>query len=267
MPRAGKGTAEPRFILTNEPPLAGRNQRDELARLLTSHPQFARTFVNRIWAELMGFGIIEPVDEFDLDRPDQPSNPALLDAMARDFAEHRYSFRHFVQTVMKSSAYQLSSRFDGEWQDDYTPYYARKYVRMLSAAELHDAITVATARKSPLVQAMSDPKKAAGEAGSMLKVFGQSNRDDMPKKTPPSALQAMLLMQSKLVAGPQVEELVKSTADNAALVDRIYLTTISRRPTDPERTVALKTLEPDRRRGAENLQWALINSPEFLFNY
>ena len=99
---------------------------------------------NRIWAEFMGFGIVEPVDEFDLARYDpknpppapwtiQPSNPELLDAMANDFPKNNYSFRHLVQNIMKSSAYQLSSRFEGEWKEEYAPYYARKYVRMLSA--------------------------------------------------------------------------------------------------------------------------------------
>ena len=55
--------------------------------------------------------------------------------MAVDFRDHNYSFKHFIRTVMKSSAYQLSSQFEGEWQEAYVPYYARKYVRMLSAAE------------------------------------------------------------------------------------------------------------------------------------
>ena len=109
---------------------------------------------------------------------------------------------------MNSSAYQLSSSFDGEWKETYAPYYARKFVRMLSAAELHDAITLATNRpadlssgseKVAMVQQMSEPKKAGKPVQSFMKVFGQSNRDDMPKKTPPSSLQAMLLMQSKIV--------------------------------------------------------------------
>lgn len=292
VPRTG-GSNEARFLLTGESARPGVNARDELARLVTNHIQFSRAFTNRIWGELMGFGIVEPVDEFDLARYDpkhpppapwtlQPSNPELLDAMANDFREHAYSFKHFIRTVMKSSAYQMSSRFDGEWRETYVPYYARKYVRMLSAAELHDAIAVATARPAPgrkaggasMVMEMPDPKQAGPEAGSFLKIFGQSNRDDMPKKTPPSSLQAMLLMQSKLVTqgvlakdNSRIEQLVKNVADDRELIDRIYLTTVSRQPSEAERSVGLKALAPDRKRGAENLQWALINSPEFIFSY
>jgi len=291
VPRTG-GSNQPHFLLTGEAARAGVNSRDELARLMTNHIQFSRAFTNRIWGELMGFGIVEPVDEFDLARYDpknpppspwtlQPSNPELLDAMAVDFRDHNYSFKNFIRTVMKSSAYQLSSQFEGEWQEAYVPYYARKYVRMLSAAELHDAITMATARpatgskaKGKTVMEMPDPKQAGAEAGSFLKVFGQSNRDDMPKKTPPSSLQAMLLMQSKLVTqrvlakdNSRIEQLVKNFTDDRQLIDRIYLATVSRKPSEAELAVGLKALAPDRKRGAENLQWALINSPEFIFSY
>ena len=292
VPRSG-GKGDPAFILTGEQPKPGLNERDELARIMTSHIQFSRAFANRIWAELMGFGIVEPVDEFDLARYDrkslpegwtlQPSNPELLDAMAVEFQESGYSFKKLVRAIMLSSAYQLSSNFEGEWKEEFAPYYARKFVRMLSAAELHDAIALATARpadfssgesKVPLVQMMSEPKKADKQTQGFMKVFGQSNRDDMPKKAPPSSLQAMLLMQSKLVTdrvlamnGSRVEQLLKESPNDGALAEKLYLVTISRKPSKPELEVAMKALANDRRRGAENLQWALINSPEFLFNY
>jgi len=293
IPRSG-GSGSPRFILTNEEPAKGKNERDELARLLTGHIQFSRAFANRVWAEMMGFGIVEPVDDFDLLRYNpatpppapwsiQPSNPALLDAMAKDFQQSNYSFKKLVRRIMTSSAYQLSSRFEGEWRNEYAPYYARKFVRMLTAAELHDAISLATSRPGkfasgsegvPMVQQMSEPKRADKEVQGFMKVFGQSNRDDMPKKTPPSSLQAMLLMQSKIVTdrvlamgGSLVESLLKETSSDTELIDKLFLSTISRKPADEERAVGLRALAKDRRRGAENLQWALINSPEFLFNY
>ena len=268
--------------------------RDELARMITTSPQFSRAFANRIFAELMGFGIVEPVDEFDLLRYDpkhpppapwtlQPSNPALLDALAQDFSQNHYSFKHLLKTLMRSSAYQLSSQFAGEWKPEYTTYYARKFVRMLSAAELHDAIVMATSKpgesvaandKDGMVMQMPEPGKAAAETRNFLRVFGQSNRDDMPKKTPESSLQAMLLMQSRIVTerveakdGTRVEQLLKDVADDRVLVKKLYLATLSREPREPELRTALGALSADRKKGAENLQWALINSPEFIFNY
>jgi hypothetical protein len=294
VPRRGKGLSQPRFLLTGEAPREGENARDGLARMMTSHIQFRRALVNRIWGELMGFGIVEPVDDFDLERYDpknpppapwtvQPSNPALLDAMAEDFGTHNHSFRHVVKTIMKSSAYQLSSSFPGEWQETYTPYYARKYVRMLSAPELHDAIAVATGRpgsfqssseKVGMAMQMPEPGKAGNDVKTFMRTFGQASRDDMPKKVPHNSLQAMLLMQSKVVTdrvnsskGGLLASLLDKTADDKALVEQLYLHTVSRKPSAPELAVGLEAVKKNRRSGAENLQWALLNSPEFLFNY
>lgn len=282
VPKRG-GDATPRFILGGERPKAGENSRDALARILTSHPQFRKAFANRIWSELMGFGIVEPIDDFDLLKPDQPSNPALLEALAEDFRTHNHSFRHYVQTIMKSSAYQLSSHFEGEWKPEYASYYARKFVRMLSAPELHDAIALATGKPAKfstgteqvgLVMQMPEPKKADAGVQGFMKTFGQSNRDDMPKKVPPSSLQAMLLMQSKVVTDRIdatkdgfLKGLLQTAKDDRDLVAQIFLQTISRRPSAAEIAVSLKAIRTDRSVGAANLQWALLNSPEFLFNY
>ncbi len=284
VPRTG-GPNDPKFILNGEGPKPGEFYRDALGRLLTGHIQFGRAFTNRIWSELMGFGIVDPVDDFDLDKYDQQaSHPQLLDEMARDFAAHNYSMKHVMRTIMTSSAYQLSSRFEGDWKEDYARYYARKYVRMLSAPELHDAILLATARpadagakstsKEPMVMKMSEPAKASNDVKGFMKIFGQSNRDDMPKKVPHTAMQAMVLMQSKVVNdkvlaldGSRVQQLLNDAKDDRTLVDRLYLATVSRHPSTQEVEIGLKALIADRRRGAENLQWALINSPEFLFNF
>ena len=112
--------------------------------------------MNLFWSKLMGFGIVEPVDEFDLARQDpknlpegwevQPSHPELLDALAAYFRKNNYSLHKLFSAICNSSAYQLSARFPGEWNDTYTKYYARKYARMLTAEELHDAIAIATER-------------------------------------------------------------------------------------------------------------------------
>jgi hypothetical protein len=293
VPRTG-GPNQPAFLLTGEAARQGVEPRDELARMLTSHIQFARATTNRIWAELMGFGIVEPVDDFDLARyyPDQllpkgwtiqPSNPYLLDALAKDFQKSNFSFKHLVRTIMKSSAYQLSSRFEGEWKPEYAPYYARKFVRMLSPTQLQDAIYTATARggnfgtrgnKVAMSMELIDPAHAPREVAEMMRAFGQVSRDEMPKKAHTSSLQAMLMMNSKVVldrvkaeGNSQVEQLLKSGESDRSIVTKLYLGTLSREPLEGELQIAMRELDRDRRRGLENLQWALLNSPEFLFNY
>ena len=319
VPRTG-GSNAPKFILDDRPAREGELPRDALARLLTGHLQFARTTANRIWAELMGVGIVEPVDSFDLDRyyPDQeipegwtvqPSHPYLLDALARDFQRSGFSFRHLVRTVVRSSAYQLSSRFEGEWKPEYGRYFARRNVKMLSPVQLHDAIVTATAvpgqfksgdRQVGMARELLDPAHVGAEVGEFLRVFGQQSRDEFPARTPGSSLQAMLMMNSqtvlervqsdgagrvaKLLAGLEADRVVAATAwasaagrrptpkqlDSAVrrgLVERLYLSTLARRPLPGEMDVALGALAADLGQGAENLQWALLNKPEFLFNF
>jgi hypothetical protein len=293
VPRTG-GPNEPAFLLTGEKARPGAEPRDELARMLTADIQFARATANRIWAELMGFGIVDPVDDFDLARyyPDQPlpkgwtiqpSNPYLLDAVAKDFQKSNFSFKHLVRTIMKSSAYQLSSQFEGEWKPEYAPYYARKFVRILSPTQLQDAIYTATARpgnfgtkgyKAEMSMELLDPAHATREVAEMMRAFGQVSRDEMPKKAHTSSLQAMLMMNSKVVldrvkaeGGSRVEQLLNSGESDRERVTKLYLATLSRKPLQAELEVAMRELDRDRRKGLENLQWALLNSPEFLFNY
>src|SRR5581483_10938504 len=105
------------FILTGEQPAKGEPMRRAFARILLSHPQFARATVNWIWAELMGVGIVDPHYAFDFARQDpkqpppapwtvQPSHPELLDRLAQDFRDHKFDLRYIIKLIVKSSAYQ-----------------------------------------------------------------------------------------------------------------------------------------------------------------
>jgi hypothetical protein len=306
VPRTG-GPNAPKFLLTDELARPDAEPRDELARMLTGHIQFSRATANRIWAELMGFGIVEPVDDFDLARyypsenmpkgwTAQPSDPYLLDALAKDFQRSNYSFKHLVRTIMKSSAYQLSSHFEGEWKPEYARYFARKFVRLLSPTQLQDAIYTATSRpgdfktkgqKAAMSMELLDPAHASRDVAEMMRAFGQVSRDEMPKRAPTSALQAMLMMNSKVVldrvkaeGNSLVEQLLKARQEEISgaarpavaetdrkLIGKLYRATLSREPLEGELRIGLSELAKDPRRGLENLQWALLNSPEFLFNY
>ncbi|MGH9720613.1 MAG: DUF1549 domain-containing protein [Bryobacteraceae bacterium] len=292
VPRFG-GPNTPAFILTGEKPKPGAEPRAELGRMLTAHPQFARATANMFWARMMGFGIVEPYDEFDLARLDpknvpagwqvQASHPELLEALAKDFREHNYSLRHLLRTIARSSAYQLSARFDGEWKDAYTKYFARKFVRQLSAEEVHDAIALATSRPGSFNyggEKMGMAMQLSGPAGGadiryFMQTFGQSNRSNPPKNPTGSPLQPMLLMQSPVVnervlaaKDSRVQRLLDTYKnDDARVVDEMFLATLSRPATTAEKEVALAAIAANRVQGAQNLQWALINQVEFFFNY
>jgi hypothetical protein len=240
----------------------------------------------------MGVGIVDPYDEFDLARQDprnlpagwdlQPSHPELLNALARDFRTHNHSVRRLFSTICNSNAYQLSARYTGEWKESYGTYYARKFVRMLSAEELHDAIALATGRPGSFKQGkdtmgmamqLSIPQ-GSGDLKSFMTTFGQSNRSNPPRPPAASPLQPLVLMRSPVVndrvlaeKDSRVQRLLTSYPDNAKVIDELFVSTLSRPPSTSEKDLALAALNRNRVEGAQNLQWALLNLSEFLYNY
>lgn len=300
-PRDGKNH-EPAFLLTGETPRPGANRRAELVRMLTSHIQFSRATVNMIWARLMVVPFVEPFDGFDLARLDpknpppkpwslQPTNADLLNALAEDFQKNNYSMQHLIRTIMKSNAYQLSARYPAEWKPDYVPYYARKYIRVLTGPEVFDAIAKVTNRPGQFdlagvrfkrVKELAMPGDVGGRNGgegkeisTLLQAFFQGNRSaQVPDGNKASTLQALFMTKSKVVndrvlgeKGSLVEHLLESAKNNDELIDELYLSSLARRPTPAEKEVMLQALESDRKKGAENVMWALLNSVEFLLNH
>jgi hypothetical protein len=291
VPRFG-GTASPAFILTGETPQAEAEPREELGRMLTAHPQFARATANMFWWRLMSRGIVEPYDEFDLARQDpkdvpegwqlQPTHPELLNQLAAHFRKSNHSIKSLVREICISNTYQLSARYEGEWKEKYGDYFARKFVRMLSAEELHDSITLATGRPGhfkfgdsevAMSMQLSGPS-GGGELKYFMQTFGQSNRNNPPKPLSGSPLQPLLLMQSPVVNervlasnDSRVQRLLDSYPDDTKVVEEMFLGTISRPPTQAEQEVALTAMRQDRVNGAQNLQWALVNLTEFFYNY
>jgi hypothetical protein len=311
-PRNGR-TYEPAFLLTGEKPKPGENPRQALARIVPTHIQFSRAAVNLVWGRLMVVGFVEPYDGFDLARLDpgnpppapwsvQPTNPELLDALADDFRASNFSIQRVIKTIMKSSAYQLSTGFDGEWKESYVPYYARRYARMMTGPEVADAVSIATGRPyrftvdgqpATHVKELSSPgavnqgrraRAAAGGApvqnegphiSALMQAFFQSSRQTpSPTGNQASSVQAMLMMISPVVGdrvkaenGTRLATLLESGAADDQVLDELFLATLARRPTAGEITAARPLLVLDRKTGFEDIQWALLNSAEFLLNH
>lgn len=296
------GDAPPTFILTGEKADPAKPLRPQFARMLTTNPQFARATVNLIWKQFFGLGIVDPIDSFDMARLDpkatlpspwtcQPTDADLLDSLAADFVKNKFSLKNLMRTIARSSAYQLSARFDGEWKENYTPYFARHYVRQLTAEQLHDAISQATnvfgnyphkdwTYDTPLTpvkywtETTGPEGVGTADAKTFLRTFGQSNREQFDRQPGGSILQAMSLMNSAFVNKRVLAEgesltaqLVKSSKNSAEIIDELYLTTLSRYPLAQEKQLAISWIEKDRKQGAEDLHWSLLNKLDFVFNY
>src|SRR2546421_5237071 len=155
-PTNGVKIIPPKYPFGASAPIApGQSRRQALAQQITGDIQFSRAIVNYIWEKFMVEAFVSPSNAFDLARLDptnpppapwtlQPTNPELLDALARWFQANRYDVRALMSLIAKCTAYQLSATYPGNWDVSYVPYYARKYVRRLDAEEIHDAITKAT---------------------------------------------------------------------------------------------------------------------------
>ncbi len=303
-PRLEGLSYEPAFLLTGETPGPDENPRDALARMLTEHPQFARAAANLVWGKLMTVAFVEPYNAFDLDRmdrlapgetdplPPRPLNPELLDALAQEFRDSGYSFWRLVKTVMLSETYALSPHYEDEWDDAWTGYYPRRFVRVLTGPELVDSLARATGVPTEFafagltverVKELTTPSDLGGRRGrgegaevdALMQSFFQSNRmTPAPVGNRGSILQALLMMQSGVVtrrvsadAEGRVGELLASAGSSDEVVNGLFLGTLGRLPTPGESELGLERLDQDRRQGAEDLQWALLNSPEFLLNH
>ena len=298
----------PMYPFSGRGPKNGDNYRDFLAAEVTSDFQFARATVNYIWKEFFAKGIVEPVNQFDIARLDpdnpppapwtlQPTNALLLKQLSQDFIDGGYDLKALMRQIANSEAYQMSSTYDGKWDSSLEPLNARKFVRRLWAEEIHDSLSVASniipsyniqvdaLRVTPPIivnWAMQIPSPASGEPGAVsnfLDAFYRGNRQDEARKPDGSDLQSLFMMNDSFVlnrtrisgGGGNVSLLGKSLAitDDSKLVDNLYLTVLSRYPTDAERTIALKAMKATSSRmvNGENLLWSLYNKVDFFFNY
>ncbi len=285
-------------------PGSGEGYRQALGRLVTGDAQFARAAVNYLWKELFKVGIVEPADSFDPMRQDpanpppgfwsiQPTHPALLEKLAQDYASHGYDLRHLLGALAKSSAYQLSSFYPGTWSDAYAPYFARHFARRLTAEEVFDAIARATGVGAaipvsgglpPVAWAMQLPDVqepgAASVVGNFLNAFLRGDRDGDARSNGFSVSQALLMLNDTTVTsrirattpGSAVNRLVAANAPPAQIITSLYLSTLSRTPTAAElaAAAALFANPPNgetKAQVAEDLQFALLNKLDFLYDY
>lgn len=260
--------------------------RQKLADWLTApeNPFFARALVNRLWKHYMGRGLVEPVDDLRVTNP--PSNPELMDALARDFAAHGFDVRRLTRNILTSRTYQLSAAPRGNNAGD-RQCYSHCYDRRLSAEALLDAINQAcgTADRFSGVpggtRAIQLPD--ATIVSDFLDVFGRPKREtacECERSSSGALAQVLALMNSPEVDAKvrdphgRAAELAASKRPDAQVVDELYLAAFARLPTEAERKTALAYLasgasgpKGDRRGAVEDLLWTLLNCDEFLFNH
>jgi len=260
---------------------ASQDPRDRLAEWVTApaNPYFARVIVNRIWADLMGRGIVDPVDDLRATNP--PSNPELLDALAVDFRKNGCDLKKLIKTIALSRVYGLST-LPKERNLADTRNYSRHYRQRLRAEVLLDVASDVTGVAEKF-DGMPPGSRAmevwtARAPSDFLDSFGRPDPNQDPpceRSTDTTVVQALHLMNSpnlhrKVTSDDgRAAALAKGGKSPAAIVEELYLLTYCRYPTDAEKAAAIKRFDKKgatRRGVAEDLMWALMNTPEFVFN-
>ncbi|HUG89768.1 MAG TPA: DUF1553 domain-containing protein, partial [Planctomycetaceae bacterium] len=272
---------DPRPLFGTAPEIApGQDPREALAAWITSaeNPFFARGMGNRVWADLMGRGLVEPVDDLRATNP--PSNPELLDALAADFRESGYDVKKLIRRIATSHVYGLSS-LPNERNVVDTRYHSRHYRERLRAEVLLDAVCQITAVPESF-EAMPPGSRAkelwTHRIGSLfLDAFGRPDPNQDPpceRTSDTTVVQALHLMNSERLARKvtsdkgRAAELAASSRTPAEIVEELYLWVYSRLPDEEELKIGTALFDgegSDRRRAAEDLLWAVLNTPEFVF--
>jgi hypothetical protein len=248
-----------------------------------NNPFFARAVANRYWAHFFGRGIVDPLDDMRVTNP--PSNPELLDALAKDLVDHKHSLKHLIRTICKSRTYQLSAT-PNEFNKHDKQNYARYYPRRMSAEVLFDAVNLVSDSPAPfggLPQDRYAPKRAImlpdeSFPSYFLDVFGRPQRIsacECERVGEANLAQALHLLnsdeiQTKLArAGGRAEQMAKDPRPDAEKVDELFLWAFARKPTAEQRDVALVHIAKyavNKKVAYENILWALLNTKEFVFN-
>lgn len=258
---------------------AGDDPRQKLVDWMTDpkNPYFSKALVNRLWGHFFGRGIVDPVDDMRVTNP--PSNPELLDWLAKDFVGHGYSIKHCIRTILSSSTYQLASEPNDINKDD-RQNFARYYPKRLPAEVLLDAIDSVTLTRTDFsfpaeMRAVDLPDENVGSY--FLDIFGRPARQsscECERTGDANLSQALHLLNSQEIqakVGADNGRASKLAADARPIADKVrdlYLVFFARQPTEDELKTAAGYVESkeDKRAAFQNLIWALINTKEFQFN-
>ncbi len=295
-PRTGK--PQPPSPL-DAPPIPADDPGDRrvvLADWLTSpaNPYFTRAIANRVWANFLGVGLVESVDDLRASNP--ASNEALLAALAQFTAEQRYDLRALMRLILTSQTYRRSNEVLPENRDDRR-HYSRHFPRRLSAEVLADALADITGRPETfkeIVLSDGSTEKTTLQTNAVrslqlsdsavssyfLKTFGRNQREitcECERSNQPSLVQVLHLSNGGTINDKLVEKdgrLAKLLATNPTpeqLVREAWLLCLGRPPTERERAEFVRALAEapadQKREVSEDLFWSLLTSREFLFQH
>ena len=273
-----KVNMKPKFLGGETPVTKGADRRIALANWLTDtkNPYFARNLANMIWAQYMGRGIVDPVDDQRLSNP--ASHPDLLNEMSAKLVEYKFDFKKLVRDICNTQAYQ---RADVEAHNkDNDRLFAYKKPRRIKAEVLLDSIAQVTEVDSKF-KGLPLGEKAINIADGtsstyFLETFGRAKRETVCScevKSEPNLSQALHLLNGenthgKVSRSKVVQTLLNEKKNFPEVLELLFIRTIARYPFEHEKKHILGLVQEDKKNEKEilnNVFWALLNSKEFIF--
>ena len=291
--RTGK-PAQLRFLGDAAAPITETAELDRLQLLAVwltdpTNQRFAATQANRIWFQLMGRGVVEPVDDFRNTNP--PVNAELLDMLATELIGSNYDTRHLMRMIMGSAVYQLAAQpNDTNLRDEMC--FSHVTPQRLTAEQMLDAISVvvgtpvafgghpAGTRATQLVGVRNGEfRYAKPERGDdFLKLFGRPNRlqsCECERSNDPTLAQTFEMVSGNLItqmlrsSDNRITRAIEEKKTATVFLDELYWAALSRSPTAEELDAFLQYAKAgrDQKAAFEDITWAVLNSNEFLLRY
>jgi hypothetical protein len=265
-------TVPAKFLGGEEPKLAANApMRPVLAKWMTApeNPFFAKSIVNRTWAQLFGSGFVNPVD--DMHEGNLPSHPELFESLARNFSGHGFDLKNLYRACCNTQTYQRSSKPLPENKND-DQLFSHMMVKVLSPEQLFDSLAIVTGQDKVMAerakkQAAANPKGSpTGARDQFVRFFlagaDASNATEYEAGIP----QALRLMNSRVTNNPGLIRRFAASGDKPEIAfERIYLAALSRKPTAAE-TKRLNDYVAKANNALEaygDVLWVVLNSSEF----
>jgi hypothetical protein len=280
-PKTEKGKEYKVAPSPNVRPVPAFSRRELLAAAITSsdNPAFARTAANRLWAMMLGRGIVNPVDWDHSGNP--PSHPELLNLLATEFVSHKYDVKWLIREIALSKTYQRSSEAPNSTAELPADRYLTSILKPLGPEQLGYALLQATgqadAERVSLGAKGTEAQLDARLTPRVVQFRGMFSRQPGESQDAFTATldQTLFLKFNPTIrgmiavrAGDLADRLAKLT-DNDALADELFISVYSRRVSADERKDVVDSLKgaKDRNVAITELIWALVASAEFRFNH
>jgi hypothetical protein len=236
------------------------------------NPYFARNAVNRIWAQFLGRGLVEPLDDLSEDNP--PSHPELLAELAAGFVESDFDLAYIVRALARTKAYQLATCLPDEAADVDPQLFAKMPIRGLTGEQFYDSSRIAAG-----LGVERRDLQAAGRSNERER-FAARMRIAKPVEAERSIVQALALMNGGLTSElttPATSPTLAAAVDAPFLntqgkLELLYFAALNRQPTPQESSRLVNYIESGgKQRSTEqalaDIFWTLLNSSEFNTNH